>query len=71
VTPHQVAGNAMLETDVVPNDIAGLANTAQTFATYNASNLGTVWLSADMDIKGVPTSTPSGNYTATVTFTAF
>ena len=68
---HQVPGNALLATDVVPSNITALANTAQTFATYGASNLGTAWLSGDFDIKGVPSSTPSGIYTATVTFTAF
>ena len=68
---HQVTGNALQATDVVATDVAALANTAQTFATYSADNLGTAWLSGDLDIHGVPTSTPSGVYTATVTFTAF
>jgi len=67
---HQVDQNALLATDVLPTDISALANTPQTFAAYAASNLGTAWLSADFDIKGVPSSTPSGLYTATVTFTA-
>jgi hypothetical protein len=72
---HQLVGNALQATDVVfPTAFTAapaLSNTAQTFATYGASNLGTVWFSADFNIKGVPSSTPSGDYTATVTFTAF
>jgi len=72
VAAHALTGgNALLPSDVVPANVTALANTAQTFATYAASNLGTAWLSADFNIKGVPSSTPSGTYTATVTFTAF
>lgn len=71
VAAHQVTDNAVKVADVHPTDVTALANTAQTFAQYGGSTLGTAWLSADLNIAGVPSSTPAGTYTATVTFTAF
>lgn len=71
IAPHQVSGNSLLATNVTPTQISALSNTAQTFATYGGAQLGTAWLSADLNIAGVPSSTPAGTYTATVTFTAF
>lgn len=76
---HQVASNSLLASNVVPTDVPVLTNAPQTFATYApapvapalTAPLGTAWLSGDIYIHGVPTSTPSGQYTATVTFTAF
>lgn len=70
-----VAGNAGSPLDVTKlavNDVASLSATApQTFASYTGSALGTAWLSAAIDVQGVPSGTPAGVYTATITFTAF
>lgn len=68
---HEITGNAFDLANFGVQPSVTLANTAQTFAQYSGTQLGSVWVSADMDIKGVPSSVGSGTYTATVTFTAF
>lgn len=75
VTANQIAGNAMLasqvtETDTVPNVGGGLGS-PKVFAAYPAGQpLGSVNLTGLFGIDGVPTSVTPGVYTSTVTFTA-
>jgi hypothetical protein len=70
----QVAGNALLATDLVLTNnapfTAGLA-TPKVFAQHAAGTpIGTANLAGVFGIDGVPTSVTPGLYTATVTFTA-
>ncbi|MCG2801160.1 MAG: hypothetical protein L6311_03565, partial [Cellulomonas sp.] len=70
----QLAGNALLATDVTPtNHIAytdGL-DTAKTFAVHAAgTSIGTALLDGTFSIDQVPSSVTPGTYTATVVFTA-
>ncbi|GAA3794515.1 Ig-like domain-containing protein [Cellulomonas soli] len=70
----QVAGNALLATDVVVSDNApftvGLA-TPKVFASYPAArSLGTAHLAGVFGVDQVPSSVAPGLYTATVTLTA-
>jgi len=71
VVPVSVQDNALQVTDITPHDIAALSSTPQEFATYAGDDLGTARLGAKLDIQGVPSSTPSGTYSAVLTFTAY
>jgi hypothetical protein len=74
LTATQVAGNALLATDVVRTNhvpfVDGL-DVPKVFATYPAGKpVGTAHLQGTFGIDQVPTSVKPGLYTATVTFTA-
>lgn len=74
VAPSFIAGNAIQAGDVITTDILandpGFTPGPATFATTAAGNgTGSVDILANFVLRGVPTSTPAGLYTATVTFT--
>ena len=70
----QVAGNALLATDIVKTNHAPFVDgldVPKVFATYPAGkSVGTAHLRGTFGIDQVPTSVKPGLYTATVTFTA-
>lgn len=75
VAADQVEGNAMRASDVrvvqVPPRAPGLGP-ARVFASYPAGiSVGTVRLHGRLVVTGVPSSVRSGQYRATLTFTAF
>ncbi len=84
VAAHQVVGNALQASDVVPtqnpapatNPVgpnAGLG-VAKTFASYTGGTdgpkTGSVKLDGTFGVDQVPSSVPAGTYAATITFTA-
>jgi hypothetical protein len=74
VTAVQVAGNALLASNVVEADTTAFApglGTPRTFATYAAGQTtGSVQIDGVFGIDAVPTSITPGVYTSLVTFTA-
>jgi Bacterial Ig-like domain (group 3) len=74
VTPSYLTGNAIQAPDVVTTDLPandpGYTSGPHAFATTAAGNgTGSVNITGNFVLSGVPTSTAPGLYTATVTFT--
>lgn len=70
LVPRYVAGNALVSIrvrDISPHSL-GSGPLAFAWASQGAGT-GTVGITADFVLEGVPTSTKPGRYTATVTFT--